>query len=92
MRAYGGDVFFAGLGRVFAAQPVVPQSYDRVKSVLNKDGRPKNKVALQVRQVKDLEQLKAITRVRFAAGGGVGEAGRATPKPHPPKEDPLGIN
>ena len=27
IRSYGGDVFFAGLGRVFAAQPIVPQAF-----------------------------------------------------------------
>ena len=33
IRSYGGDVFFVGLAKVFAAQPIVPLTYDETASV-----------------------------------------------------------
>ena len=74
---------------MFAAQPVVPQAYDAVKSVPNKDLQTPSKrtrAVMKVQEVKDLEQLKQITKVRFSAGGGVGEASQSTPKPQQPTE------
>ena len=32
IRAYGGDVFFVGLAKVFAAQPIVPLTFDETAS------------------------------------------------------------
>ena len=33
IRSYGGDIFFVGLAKVFAAQPIVPLTYDETASV-----------------------------------------------------------
>ena len=79
---HGGDIFFTGIARTMAAKPVVPHSFDFRRGLhLRDDDNVSNEEAGNTLMKAQMDELKAMTTVKFSIGGGTGMV-RDPPSPN----------
>ena len=95
LRNYGGDVFFAGLARVLAAKPILPNSYSEAKT-LKIDPMDRSKESKDLQHLindSDMVNLRKMTKVRHSTGGGyISESmspGKKSKNDSPDKRSPI---